>query len=125
MGHRLPTILGKAIEDVVRSLNELSDRTRIIDLNACIQRMQYLMADLVNNEKLRTLKDDGEADVALWNKEIVRFFRDHDFMSAPWVFAEAYKYRRLHECFSVSKYFKVSSLTLMFECALIWIPVGL
>lgn len=27
-------------------------------------------------------------------------------MNAPWLFAEAYKYRRLHECFSVSKYWK-------------------
>jgi len=28
------------------------------------------------------------------------------FMNAPWVFAEAYKYRRLRECFSISKYWK-------------------
>lgn len=27
-------------------------------------------------------------------------------MSAPWIFAEAYKYRRLHSCFSVSKYWQ-------------------
>jgi len=27
-------------------------------------------------------------------------------MNAPWLFAEAYKYRRLHECFSVSKFWK-------------------
>lgn len=27
-------------------------------------------------------------------------------MNAPWLFAEAYKYRRLHECFSVSKHWK-------------------
>ena len=27
-------------------------------------------------------------------------------MTAPWVFAEAYKYRRLRECFSVSEYWK-------------------
>jgi len=27
-------------------------------------------------------------------------------MNAPWVFAEAYKYRRLRECFSISKYWK-------------------
>lgn len=26
-------------------------------------------------------------------------------MNAPWLFAEAYKYRRLRECFSLSKYF--------------------
>lgn len=25
-------------------------------------------------------------------------------MNAPWLFAEAYKYRRLHECFSISKF---------------------
>lgn len=25
-------------------------------------------------------------------------------MNAPWLFAEAYKYRRLRECFSVSKF---------------------
>jgi len=27
-------------------------------------------------------------------------------MNAPWLFAEAYKYRRLHECFSVGRYWK-------------------
>lgn len=27
-------------------------------------------------------------------------------MNAPWLFAEAYKYRRLHECFSISTYWK-------------------
>lgn len=27
-------------------------------------------------------------------------------MNAPWLFAEAYKYRRLHECFSVSKFWR-------------------
>ena len=28
------------------------------------------------------------------------------YMNAPWLFAEAYKYRRLRECFSVSKFWK-------------------
>lgn len=27
-------------------------------------------------------------------------------MNAPWLFAEAYKYRRLRECFAVSKYWQ-------------------
>lgn len=27
-------------------------------------------------------------------------------MNAPWLFAEAYKYRRLHECFTLSKYWR-------------------
>ncbi|GAA6007412.1 hypothetical protein JCM11491_004154 [Sporobolomyces phaffii] len=106
MGVRLPTILGKAIDDVVKTLNEEHDEERIVDLTECISRMEDLMDDLHANSKLRPIVDDGEGDIPLWNKEIAKYFRGKDFMNAPWLFAEAYKYRRLHECFSLSKYWK-------------------
>ncbi|PWZ01527.1 DUF89-domain-containing protein [Testicularia cyperi] len=106
MGKRLPTILGKAVDDVIKTLNEQYEEEKILDLAKCIERMQALMEDLQKNAKLRPIIDDGEGDIPLWNKEIARFFRGKDFMNAPWLFAEAYKYRRLHECFSVSKYWK-------------------
>ena len=122
MASRLPTILGKAIDDTTRTLNEQADEEKVIDLVRCIERMEQLMSDLGGNRKLRPIVDDGEADVALWNKEIAKYFQGElafvscqrmakltiflgkDFMNAPWLFAEAYKYRRLRECFSVSKY---------------------
>jgi len=104
MGVRLPTILGKAIDDVTRTLNEQSSEEKIVDLIHCIERMDALMQDLSGNQKLRPIIDDGEADVALWNKEIAKYFQGKDFMNAPWLFAEAYKYRRLREAFTVSKY---------------------
>lgn len=106
MGVRLPTILGKAIEDVVKTLNSQWEVDRIEDLVECIKRMDELMENLSANHKLRPIADDGEGDVALWNKEIARYFQGKDFMNAPWLFAEAYKYRRLHECFSVSRFWK-------------------
>jgi len=106
MAVRLPTILGKAIDDTVRTLNEQSDEDKVKDLVGCIERMEDLMEDLQKNTKLRPIYDDGEADVPLWNKEIAKYFRGKDFMNAPWLFAEAYKYRRLHECFTMSKYWK-------------------
>ncbi|GAA5930930.1 damage-control phosphatase ARMT1 family protein [Sporobolomyces koalae] len=106
MGVRLPTILGKAIDDVVKTLNDEHDEEKIVDLTECIARMEDLMDDLHANSKLRPIVDDGEGDIPLWNKEIAKFFRGKDFMNAPWLFAEAYKYRRLHECFSLSKYWK-------------------
>ncbi|TFY82008.1 hypothetical protein EWM64_g2009 [Hericium alpestre] len=106
MGVRLPTILGKAIEDTIRTLNEQSVEDKIVDLVQCIERMDNLMTDLSGNAKLRPIIDDGEGDVALWNKEIAKYFQGKDFMNAPWLFAEAYKYRRLHEAFSISKYWK-------------------
>lgn len=104
MGVRLPTILGKAIEDATRTLNEQHDEEKVTDLVQCIERMEALMSDLSGNAKLRPIIDDGEGDIALWNKEIAKYFQGKDFMNAPWLFAEAYKYRRLHECFSVSKH---------------------
>ncbi|KAG7099720.1 hypothetical protein E1B28_001538 [Marasmius oreades] len=103
MASRLPTILGKAIDDTTRTLNEQADEEKVIDLVRCIERMEGLMSDLGGNRKLRPIVDDGEADVALWNKEIAKYFQGKDFMNAPWLFAEAYKYRRLRECFAVSK----------------------
>jgi len=106
MGKRLPTILGKAIDDTVRTLNEQSEEEVIVDLVKCIERMHTLMQDLSNNSKLRPIIDDGEGDIPLWNKEIAKYFRGKDFMNSPWLFAEAYKYRRLHEAFSTSKFWK-------------------
>lgn len=46
MGVRLPTILGKAINDAVETLNTLSEESRIVDLSECIHRMGGLMTDL-------------------------------------------------------------------------------
>lgn len=106
MNTRLPTILGKAIDDTVKTLNEQSDEDSIQDLVRCIEKMEDLMDDLHKNSKLRPILDDGEGDIPLWNKEIAKYFRGKDFMNAPWLFAEAYKYRRLHECFSMSRYWK-------------------
>jgi damage-control phosphatase, subfamily III len=75
MQARLPTILGKAIEDTTRTLNEASSEERVVDLVACIERMGELMTDLSGNAKLRPIIDDNEADVALWNKEIAKYFQ--------------------------------------------------
>ena len=106
MGKRLPTILGNAVDDVVRTLNEESDEERITDLLGCIDRMHTLMSELQSNQVLRPIIDDEEGDIPLWNKEIAKYFKGKDFMNAPWLFAEAYKYRRLHECFSLSRYWR-------------------
>lgn len=57
MGHRLPTILGKAIDDVIRTLNEQSSEEEVIDLVECIERMEGLMTDLSGNANLRYIVD--------------------------------------------------------------------
>ncbi len=69
MGVRLPTILGKAIDDVVQTLNDEWEEERVVDLTECIAKMEDLMEDLQGNRQLTPIVDDGEGDVALWNKE--------------------------------------------------------
>lgn len=75
MGHRLPTILGKAIDDVIETLNQESEEEKVVDLVQCIERMDKLKEDLHAHARLRPIIDDGEADVALWNKEIAKYFQ--------------------------------------------------
>lgn len=75
MGQRLPTILGKAIDDVVLTLNQEYDEERILDLVKSIERMDALKQELQKQAKLRSIIDDGEADVALWNKLIAKYFQ--------------------------------------------------
>ena len=74
MGVRLPTILSKSIQDVLMTVNTLSSEHLIVDLLGCVKRMEELKAELEGNGVLRSIKDDGEADVALWNKEIAKYF---------------------------------------------------
>lgn len=73
MGVRLPTILGKGIDDVWKTLNQEYDEERVVDLINCIHRLDDLMADLQQNSKLRPIKDDGAGDIALWNKVSQQF----------------------------------------------------
>lgn len=40
MSTRLPTILGKAIDDVVLTLNSEFEEENIVDLLSCIERME-------------------------------------------------------------------------------------
>lgn len=68
MGVRLPTILGKGIDDVWKTLNQEYDEERVVDLVNCIHRLEALMTDLHENSKLRPIIDDGAGDIALWNK---------------------------------------------------------
>lgn len=65
MQSRLPTILGKAIDDTTRTLNDQSSEEQIIDLVQCIERMEKLMVDLSGNSKVGTLRDYRHSSLTL------------------------------------------------------------
>ena len=47
----------------------------MLDLVQCIERMDALKQELQEQARLRPIVDDGEADVALWNKLIAKYFQ--------------------------------------------------
>jgi len=51
MQSRLPTILSKAIEDDIRTLDTESSEERVVDVAQCIDRMGDLMTNLSGNAK--------------------------------------------------------------------------
>ena len=65
MGHRLPTILGKAIDDVIRTLNEQSEEDEIVDLIRCVDRMNVLMVELSESAKLRPIIDGSSNPIVI------------------------------------------------------------
>ena len=69
MGKRLPTILGKAIEDVYKTLNQEWREEVIVDLLQCIERMTGLTVErvdvVVHNVKLPKEDSESEEQAAL------------------------------------------------------------
>lgn len=66
------------MDDTIRTLNDEYSEDRVTDLLQCIEHMEDLMVDLSGNAKLRPIQDDGEGDVALWNKEIAKYFQGEE-----------------------------------------------
>ena len=75
MGVRLPTILGKAIDDVTRTLNDQSSEEKIVDLIHCIECMDVLMQDLSGNQSCGPLLTTARPTSPCGTKEIAKYFQ--------------------------------------------------
>ncbi|PBP25029.1 putative DUF89 domain protein [Diplocarpon rosae] len=102
---RWPVILTGAIDDVHKAVSETTDEAKRDEGKRIVEELARLKYELQHDRKLTPLADDGQPDVAGYNKELQQL-GSPSWFDVPWLFAECYLYRRIATTFSLSKYWK-------------------
>ncbi|KAL7624805.1 Hairy/enhancer-of-split with YRPW motif protein 2 [Parahypoxylon ruwenzoriense] len=102
---RWPVIITQAIDDVYRSVIESNDPEKQDEGKKIIEELARLKYELQHDRKLTPIRDDGAADVSIYNRELEQLGTPTWF-NIPWLFCECYLYRRINTSFSVSTHWK-------------------
>ncbi|KAF3065321.1 hypothetical protein GL218_02747 [Daldinia childiae] len=102
---RWPVIITQAIDDLYRSVSECEDPEKQTEGKKIIEELARLKYELQHDRQLTPIRDDGAADVAIYNRELEQLGTPSWF-NIPWLFSECYLYRRLNTSFSLSKHWK-------------------
>ncbi|KAF3065322.1 hypothetical protein GL218_02747 [Daldinia childiae] len=93
------------IDDLYRSVSECEDPEKQTEGKKIIEELARLKYELQHDRQLTPIRDDGAADVAIYNRELEQLGTPSWF-NIPWLFSECYLYRRLNTSFSLSKHWK-------------------
>ncbi|KAH6681699.1 hypothetical protein B0J14DRAFT_576974 [Halenospora varia] len=102
---RWPVIITGAIDDVHKAVSETTDDAKRNEGKKIVEDLAKLKYELQHDRKLTPLPDDGQPDVAGYNKEL-EHLGNPSWFSIPWLYAECYLYRRMASSFSLSQYWK-------------------
>ncbi|KAI0896391.1 DUF89-domain-containing protein [Annulohypoxylon nitens] len=102
---RWPVIVTQAIDDLYRSVSECDDSEKRDEGKKIIEELSRLKYELQHDRQLTPIRDDGGADVALYNRELEQLGTPSWF-NIPWLFCECYLYRRLNTSFKLSNHWK-------------------
>ncbi|PYI29460.1 DUF89-domain-containing protein [Aspergillus indologenus CBS 114.80] len=102
---RWPVILTGAIDDLHRTVSETTDEEKRREGKEITEKLAAFKYELQHNRQLTPLPDDGQPDIADYNKELEQRGNPawHD---VSWLYSECYLYRRLSTLFSLSKHWK-------------------
>lgn len=89
---RWPIIITQGIDDVHRSTWASNDEETAREGKAVVAELAKLKYELQHDRELTPIPDDGEADVAEYNKEL-EAMGNTKWHSVPWLFSECYLYR--------------------------------
>ncbi|KAH8663571.1 hypothetical protein BGZ60DRAFT_490266 [Tricladium varicosporioides] len=102
---RWPVIITGAIDDVHKAVSETTDDAKRNEGKKIVEDLAKLKYELQHDRKLTPLPDDGQLDVAAYNKELEQL-GNPSWFNIPWLYAECYLYRRMASSFSLSQYWK-------------------
>ncbi|CAG8616475.1 16503_t:CDS:2 [Gigaspora margarita] len=103
--HRWRDIIKKAIDNICDLLNSSE-----IDKNEEGKKIMASMEELINqiqrNDQLIQIEDDGRSDIVIWTNVLNTYFKDENWFTATWLFAESYLYRRIISIITNTKHWK-------------------
>ncbi|KAI8624722.1 DUF89-domain-containing protein [Xylariaceae sp. FL1651] len=102
---RWPVIITSAIDDTFRSVAQCDDAEKREEGKKIVEELSRLKYELQHDRQLTPIRDDGFADVALYNQELGALGTPSWF-NVPWLYCECYLYRRLSTSFSLSTHWK-------------------
>ncbi|KAK7520765.1 uncharacterized protein IWZ02DRAFT_451829 [Phyllosticta citriasiana] len=98
---RWPIIITQGIDDVHRGILASDDAQTQKEGKQIVEGMAKLKYELQHDRQLTPLEDDGEPDIAGYNKELEQLGNPKWF-DAPWLYVECYMYRRISTLFKRS-----------------------
>ncbi|KAF2766808.1 DUF89-domain-containing protein [Teratosphaeria nubilosa] len=102
---RWPVILTGAIDDLHKAVSKESDPAKQDEGKRITQGLAGLKYELQHDRQLTPLIDDGQPDIAAYNKELEQRGNPKWF-DVSWLYAECYLYRRMATLFSTSQHWK-------------------
>ncbi|KAI9598999.1 hypothetical protein BDF19DRAFT_429775 [Syncephalis fuscata] len=113
---RLPVILAKTVDDLVRSNYELYGKTTTKDdqpaeevrqekreeAKKLLNKLGELRYELQRDRKLTAIESDSDGDSDIWNQLLKEYFPNGSWLSVPWLVSECYMYRRVRGFFAQS-----------------------
>ncbi|GAB1314801.1 Hairy/enhancer-of-split with YRPW motif protein 2 [Madurella fahalii] len=102
---RWPIIITQAIDDAYRSVAACDDATKREEGKKIVEELARLKYEVQHDRPLTPIRDDGYADVAMYNKELEQL-GNPTWLKAPWLFTECYLFRRISTSFALSQHWK-------------------
>ncbi|KAL2259193.1 hypothetical protein VTK26DRAFT_7226 [Humicola hyalothermophila] len=104
---RWPIIITQAIDDVYRTVASCGDseKEKSDEGKKILAELGKLKYEVQHDRALTPIQDDGQPDVAWYNKELEQL-GELTWLKAPWLFTECYLFRRMNTSFSLSQHWK-------------------
>ncbi|KAI0465555.1 hypothetical protein F4859DRAFT_377974 [Xylaria cf. heliscus] len=98
---RWPIIVTGAIDDTYRSVAQCDDAEKRDEGKTIVEELARLKYEMQHDRQLTPIRDDGQPDVALYNREL-EALGTPTWFAVPWLYCECYLYRRISTSFRLS-----------------------
>lgn len=89
---RWPIIITQGIDDVHRSLHDITDEETLTEGKLIVSELAKLKYEVQHDRELTPIPNDGEGDFDAYNKELAAR-GNPKWHNVPWLYSECYLYR--------------------------------